>query len=433
MKKVVIIGGGFAGIRVAQGLNSSKYSVTIIDKNNYHQFQPLLYQVAISGLEPGSICFPYRGLVGRNSWINFIMAEVIQVDTEHRHVVTDDSQVIEYDYLVVSSGSQPNFYGNDNIKEHALTLKNIKDAVMIKDRLLSLLEAASQCKDPEHRQAKMTVVVVGGGPTGVEVAGALADMNKYVVEKDFDELGGDRVKIILVEGKDKLLSTMSDRSSKYALRSLRDMGVSVKLGMRVVDYDGMKVVLSDGTIIPTYTVVWVSGVMCQPIKGLPLDSIDKVSGRIIVDNYLRIESMNDVYAIGDISNMRGLDGILMHHPQVAPVAMQQADNVVHNLNALANLEDMRLESFVYNDPGSMATIGRKRAVVDIGTRHLEGSLAWLMWMGVHLRYLSGDRNRIMVLIEWMWYYFNYKSYSGMIMNRSRFADFHVFMNNDKKK
>ncbi len=408
MRNVVIIGCGFAGLTLARKINKKLFNVTIVDRNNYHQFPPLLYQVAISGMEPGSICFPIRGVFAK-SGVRFCMAEVQGIDREEKKIHTSAGE-IGYDYLVIAAGSTTNYFGNEQIKRNAFPMKSAEDALALRNRVLGNLEAASFEKDVFKRECLLSIVIVGGGATGVEIAGALSELKRYVLPEDFPELSGNSLKIYLIEGSGKLLKVMSRQSSRYALDSLLKMGVDIKLGNVVTGYDGTVAVLNDGSCINTALLIWVSGVTAERITGIPYEAAGP-GGRIITDIYARTEWDVSVFAIGDIAVTRSA-GNFIADPQVAPVAVQQAENLAFNFRAIET--GGRLRPFVYKNSGSMATIGRNRAVADIGKLHLNGRFAWLVWLIIHLRPILGVKNKIIILLDWIWNYFSYRSSMGLI-------------------
>lgn len=411
MKKVVIIGGGFAGIALARKLDKRLFDVTIIDKNNYHQFQPLLYQVAISGIEPGSICFPLRGVFGKVG-VSFILANVESIDIEQKCLSTSVGEV-KYDYLVIAAGTTTNFFGNSQFSEQTFPMKNTEDALWLRSRILQNLEEASLSKDPTERKRLLSIAIVGGGATGVEIAGALAELKRYVIPRDFPELAEDSLNIHLIEGSNKLLGAMSEKSSAYALKSLQRLGINVVLGKLVTEFDGRTASLKDGSKLELGLLIWVSGVTAIRFNGIP-DNCIGAGGRIITNLYSQLESEPSVFAIGDIAIARK-DGDFIRDPQVAPVAIQQAKTLAKNLVAIE--KGTQLTEFRYKNPGAMATIGRNKAVADINGHHLKGFFAWLAWLVIHLRSILGVRNKIIVLVDWIWNYFSFGKSTGLIMFR----------------
>lgn len=413
MKKIVIIGGGFAGLTLARKIDKKLFNVTIIDRNNYHQFQPLLYQVVMSGIEPESICFPLRRIFNGCN-ITYHMADVQSIDRAAKQVRTDIGN-IDYDYLVIATGAQTNYFNNSRIAGSSFPVKSVEDALRLRCRIQENLEAAAVERANIQPEQLLNIMIVGGGASGVEIAGALAEMKRYVVKRDFSEYIADSLHITLVEGADRLLTAMSERSSAYALTSLCKMGVEVMLNTRVKDYDGTTAVMDNGDSYHIGLLIWVSGVTVGRIEGIPDQTIGP-SGRVIVDRYSRLSCDDSVFAIGDVSIMSSAEGFL-HHPQVAPVAIQQAKTLARNFSALSHHCEML--PFVYKNRGSMATIGRNKAVVDIGKFNMHGFIAWVAWLTIHLRSNLGLRNKIIVLINWVWNYFSYHKAIGLILFKQK--------------
>jgi NADH:ubiquinone reductase (H+-translocating) len=403
LKRVVIIGGGFAGIKLTRKLSTQKFQVVLLDKNNYHLFQPLLYQVAMGGLEPSSIAYPLRR-IPRNKLIHFRMAEVVNIHPEENYIETNIGK-LTYDYLVIASGSKSNFYGNENIQKNALTLKSIPGSLDIRSWLFQNFEDAVLT----HNMDKSTIVIVGGGPTGVEVAGALADIKNHVLPNDYPELQFHRAKIYLVESGDKLLGAMSKTASKYSQKYLDDMDVEIIFNRQVKNYDGHSVLLSDGETIDTNIMIWTAGVLGNGIPGLSSDSILR-NQRYRVDSYNRIYHYENIFALGDVAAMQNEKEEA--HPMLAPVAIQQAKNLAANLNK-DNPEDWK--PFHYFDKGVLATVGRNKALADFGSLNLYGFFAWLIWVFVHLMSLVGFRNRVVVFTNWVLSYFSFGSAIRLII------------------
>ncbi len=398
--RVVIIGGGFGGIQLAKELKNKPFQVILIDRNNFHTFQPLLYQVATGGLEPDSIAFPLRKIFQGIKNVFFRMAEVEDIDTLNKTIKTDIGK-INYDYLVIATGSTNNFWGMKDIERNAMPLKSLREALDIRSLVLQNLEKA--LNDPKQREACMNFVVVGGGPTGVEVAGALGELTRHVLPNDYPELNKDEIDIYLVESNKMILASMAPQTSAKALTFLTKLGVQVILNTRLQTYDGEKVKLSNGTEILACTVIWSAGVQGQTITGIPSASIQK-GNRFIVNRYNQIEGLSNVFAIGDVAGMVE-EKYPNGHPMVAPVAIQQGKLLAKNLVQLIN--NNPLKQFSYKDKGSMATVGRNKAVVEIGAIRFQGAFAWFTWLAVHLMSLVGFRNRIVVLFNWMWNYLSY--------------------------
>jgi NADH dehydrogenase len=400
--RVIIIGGGFAGLTLAKKLASRDFQIVLIDKNNFHQFQPLFYQVAMSGLEPSSISFPFRKLFQKKENIHIRIAEVKEVKHKEREVVTSSGS-LRFDYLVIATGTDTNFFNNEQLKKHTLPMKSVSEALFLRNSILEDYEKAVTAPDYDSRQLYLDIVIVGGGPTGVEVAGALAEMRKYVIPKDYQELNSDEIDIYLLEGAPRLLSGMSEKAGKSAERFLKQLGVKVMTNAMVAECREGKVILKDGEEITAGKVIWAAGVKGNQIPGLPETSYVK-GGRLLVDRQNKVEGTKDIFALGDIAFMKE-ENYPEGHPQVAQVAIQQADHLGKNL--LRIHQEKTPLPFSYKDKGSMATIGRNKAVADLPAFHTSGFFAWTIWMLVHLFSLIGARNRIIVFINWIWNYFTY--------------------------
>jgi NADH dehydrogenase len=412
--KVVIIGGGFGGIEVAKRLKNKEVEVLMIDRHNYHTFQPLLYQVATGGLEADSIAFPLRKIFKNQKNFKFRNAEAKEIIPERKVVVTTVGE-IPYDYLVIATGSDTNFFGSKELEHYTMPMKTIPEALNLRSMLLQNLEEALVETDPVKKTSLLNFVVVGGGPTGVELSGALSELKRDVLKKDYPELDLDQVHIYLIEGSHVLLGPMSPQAQNSAQQFLEEMGVEVITDVRVESYDGEKIVLSNDRIILSKNVLWSAGVMGEVIPGLPKESIAR-GNRIQVDEYNRVKGLKDIFAIGDVAAMitdkypRGLPG-------VAPAAMQQGKQLSKNIIRIINNENEQLEPFTYFDKGSMATVGRNRAVVDIGKIRFQGIFAWFVWMFVHLMSLVGFRNKLVVFVNWIWSYFSYDRGTRLIIRR----------------
>jgi NADH dehydrogenase len=412
LKRVVIIGGGFGGIKFAQKLNDQQFEVVLVDRHNYHTFQPLLYQVATAGLEPDSIAGPLRKqLEGRKDFY-FRMATVEYVDPTLNHIQTDIG-ILDYDYLVIATGSKTNYFGNKSIMENAFPLKQIPQALDLRSHILQNFENAVIETNPEHLERHMNIVIVGGGPTGVEVAGALGELKKSVLPKDYPELDLSQMKITLVEGQDELLAAMSEKASRKSYDYVKNFDVDIKLESFVTDFDGEVATLSNGEMIQTYTVIWAAGVMGNVIDGLREQSIER--SRIVVDEYNLVKGHQNIFAIGDVATMKSAE-YPNGHPMMAPAAMQQGALLAKNLIAMEN--NKPLKAFNFHDKGSMATVGRNKAVVDMpGNITFGGFLAWLTWMFIHLVQIIGLRNRLVVFSNWVWNYFTYDRGTRLIIRR----------------
>ncbi len=412
-KRVVIVGGGLGGLRLAEDLYGSGMQVVLIDKNNFHQFPPLIYQIASAGIDPSSISFPFRQIFRKRKDFYFRMAEARMVDTEKKILQTSIGK-IDYDYLVLAAGATTNFFGNKNIEEWAIPMKTVPEAMGLRNALLSNFERALTCATEEERQELLNIVIVGGGATGVEIAGALSEMKRYVIPYDYPDMDFSLMHIYLIEAGDRLLAGMSQDSSRKAYDFLKSMGVDVQFGKMVTDYRDHKVIMKDGTEIPTRTFLWVSGIRANAMPGISDDHQGR-GFRFKVDQFNRILGLDGVFAIGD-QCLQTTDAAYPNgHPQVAQVAIQQAKNLAKNLKRInEGQDDSALTAFKYNNLGSMATIGRNKAVVEIGKFRSQGFFAWILWLVVHLRSILGVKNKMMVLLNWLWKYVSYNDSIRMI-------------------
>lgn len=412
-KRVVIVGGGLGGLRLAEDLYGSGMQVVLIDKNNFHQFPPLIYQIASAGIDPSSISFPFRQIFRKRKDFYFRMAEARMVDTEKKILQTSIGK-IDYDYLVLAAGATTNFFGNKNIEEWAIPMKTVPEAMGLRNALLSNLERALTCATEEERQELLNVVIVGGGATGVEIAGALAEMRRYVIPYDYPDMDSSLMHIYLIEAGDRLLAGLSQESSQKAYEFLKSMGVDIQFGKMVTDYRDHKVVMKDGTEIPTRTFLWVSGIRANAMPGIDESHMGR-GFRFKVDEYNRIPGVEDVFAIGDQCLQTSDASYPNGHPQVAQVAIQQAKNLAKNLKLInQGADSSELTAFRYKNLGSMATIGRNKAVVEIGKFRSQGFFAWVLWLVVHLRSILGVKNKMMVLLNWLWKYVSYNDSIRMI-------------------
>ncbi len=412
-KRVVIVGGGLGGLRLAEDLYGSGMQVVLIDKNNFHQFPPLIYQIASAGIDPSSISFPFRQIFRKRKDFYFRMAEARMVDTEKKILQTSIGK-IDYDYLVLAAGATTNFFGNKNIEEWAIPMKTVPEAMGLRNALLSNLERALTCATEEERQELLNVVIVGGGATGVEIAGALAEMRRYVIPYDYPDMDSSLMHIYLIEAGDRLLAGLSQESSQKAYEFLKSMGVDIQFGKMVTDYRDHKVVMKDGTEIPTRTFLWVSGIRANAMPGIDESHMGR-GFRFKVDEYNRIPGLNDVFAIGDQCLQTSDAAYPNGHPQVAQVAIQQAKNLAKNLKLInQGADSSELTAFHYKNLGSMATIGRNKAVVEIGKFRSQGFFAWVLWLVIHLRSILGVKNKMMVLLNWLWKYVSYNDSIRMI-------------------
>ena len=412
-KRVVIVGGGLGGLRLAEDLYGSGMQVVLIDKNNFHQFPPLIYQIASAGIDPSSISFPFRQIFRKRKDFYFRMAEARMVDTEKKILQTSIGK-IDYDYLVLAAGATTNFFGNKNIEEWAIPMKTVPEAMGLRNALLSNFERALTCATEEERQELLNVVIVGGGATGVEIAGALAEMRRYVIPYDYPDMDSSLMHIYLIEAGDRLLAGLSQESSQKAYEFLKSMGVDIQFGKMVTDYRDHKVVMKDGTEIPTRTFLWVSGIRANAMPGIDESHMGR-GFRFKVDEYNRIPGVEDVFAIGDQCLQTSDAAYPNGHPQVAQVAIQQAKNLAKNLKLInQGADSSELTAFRYKNLGSMATIGRNKAVVEIGKFRSQGFFAWVLWLVVHLRSILGVKNKMMVLLNWLWKYVSYNDSIRMI-------------------
>ena len=412
-KRVVIVGGGLGGLRLAEDLYGSGMQVVLIDKNNFHQFPPLIYQIASAGIDPSSISFPFRQIFRKRKDFYFRMAEARMVDSEKKILQTSIGK-IDYDYLVLAAGATTNFFGNKNIEEWAIPMKTVPEAMGLRNALLSNFERALTCATEEERQELLNVVIVGGGATGVEIAGALAEMRRYVIPYDYPDMDSSLMHIYLIEAGDRLLAGLSQESSQKAYEFLKSMGVDIQFGKMVPDYRDHKVIMKDGTEIPTRTFLWVSGIRANAMPGIDESHLGR-GFRFKVDEFNRIPGVDDVFAIGDQCLQTSDAAYPNGHPQVAQVAIQQAKNLAKNLKLInQGVDSSELTAFRYKNLGSMATIGRNKAVVEIGKFRSQGFFAWVLWLVVHLRSILGVKNKMMVLLNWLWKYVSYNDSIRMI-------------------
>lgn len=404
--KLVIIGAGFGGLRLARKLsNTTGFDITLIDRFNYHQFQPLFYQVATAGLDASNISFPLRKVFHHSRNVNIRMAEVQEINTIANKVVTNIGE-FEYNFLVISTGADTNFFGNTNMETYAFPMKSTTEALQLRHRILHNFEDALSLKDPLTLQRVMNIVVVGGGPTGVELSGALADMKRFVLPKDYPELDFSKMNIYLLEGTGKTLGAMSAKSSEQSQQYLERLGVTVMTNTLIKDYDGKTAVMQDGRSIESSMVIWAAGIKGNVPTGINKELIAK-GNRIKTDRQCRVIGSENIFAIGDVAYMEE-PAYPGGHPQVAPVAIQQADMLVNNLTRI-QMKSGKTEilEFAYHDQGAMATVGRNLAVVDMPKPklHFGGILAWFIWMSLHLMLILGVKNRFFVFINWLTNYF----------------------------
>lgn len=408
LPRIAVIGCGFAGLKFVKSIDSRKYQIVLLDKNNYHTFQPLMYQVASAGLEPDSIVYPIRKVFKGKKNFYFRMTEVEKVDTD-KHTIFTDIGELTYDYLLIATGATNNFFGMADMAEHSRPMKSLLEALDLRSRILQNFESALNTSDLEKREALMNFVIVGAGATGVELAGALAELKKHVLPQDYPDLDVRRMQIHVIEAADRVLSAMSDHASKKSEDFLRKMGVNVWLNTKVLSYDGYEVV-TDSKKMKTGTLIWSAGVQGNPVEGINVEL--ERGARIPVDSHGMVEGKENVYALGDVAMMKTSD-FPQGHPMLASVAGQQGHWLAKNFKRLAKGKD--LKEFRYNDKGTMATIGRHLAVVDMKNFKFSGALAWFVWMFVHLMLLVDYRSRLVVFINWVWSYVNYDKGTRLIV------------------
>jgi NADH:ubiquinone reductase (H+-translocating) len=412
--RIIVIGGGFGGLEVVKNLKNLKAQVVLFDKYNHHTFQPLLYQVATSGLETNSIVAPFRRLFGSQNDFYFRLGEVINIKPEENYIETSIGGV-KYDYLVIASGAVTNFYGMKDVEKYSSSMKTIVDATKLRNKIIRQLEYALLTGDQEVMNSLMDFVIVGGGPTGVELAGALTELKKNVFPKDYKELDMQQMDINLVEASPRLLNGMSEQAGKKALEFLTEMGVKVHLNTAVKSYDGYEVILNTGEKLISRSLIWAAGVTGNPVGGLKQEVISR-GNRITVDEYNRVKGYENIFAIGDVALMEGDSKFPKGHPQMAPPAQQQGRLVAKNIRNIIHKKP--LTPFRYFDKGSMATIGRHKAVVDMGKIRFQGFFAWYVWMFVHLMSIVGFRNKVFTFFSWMWNYFSYDRSNRLIIGRN---------------
>lgn len=409
--RIIIIGGGFGGINLIKNLKKTDYQIVLLDKRNFHTFQPLLYQVSTSGLEPESIAYPLRKLIRNQKNMHFRLAEVDHIDTNLKKVRTDIGD-LSYDYLVIATGTRTNFFGNKTIEDNAVWMKSLPQALNIRSLMFENLERANRTEDPVKRKELLRFVIAGAGPTGVELSGAFAELRSNVLQADYPDMDISEIEIHLVEGADRVLPPFSEYSSKKAQKFLEDMGVTIHLKTFVDNYEDNRMTTKGDLILDTATFIWSAGVTGAAISGFEETSLLPKINRYKVDRYNKVAGFQDIYAIGDIALMQTED-FPKGHPQVAQPAIQQGKNLAVNFkNKLKNKE---LKPFSYFDKGSMATIGRNKAVVDIGKVRFAGFFAWFIWMFIHLWFLVGFRNRVVTFFNWTYSYINFDKAARLII------------------
>lgn len=401
LKRVVVIGGGFGGLQLAKNLDSKQFQVVMVDKYNFHQFQPLFYQVATAGLDAGSISYPLRKNFQKKKNFHFRMCEAQQVIPEQKVIKTTIGD-IDYDYLVIATGCDTAYFGNDKLKETTFALKSTAEAILLRNKVLLSLEEAVSEKNEDIKKELLTFVIVGGGATGVELSGALADMRKTVLPKDYPEIDFNMMEIHLIDGSARLLAGMSEKASSGVAKALVKRNVLIQQNAFVTSYEDGVVKVSNGNEIRSRNVFWVAGISPNGLAGMKDDTA--IRGRILIDDYCRVKGYDDIFAIGDTA-LQITDKTPKGHPQVAQVALQMAKALAKNLNG-AN-KGKKEKKFVYKDRGSLATVGKNAAVADLGPFKFSGLVAWWLWLFIHILTIVGMRNRLSVFINWVWNYLNY--------------------------
>lgn len=409
MKKIIVIGGGFAGLRFIKNLKRGLFEVLLIDRLNHHQFQPLFYQVATSQIEPSSISFPLRKIFQKRKDVSVRLAEVLSVDPESGTINTTAGD-LKYDYLVIATGGKTNFFGNESIMNNALSLKTTYEAIKIRNIVLENFENIFNAGD-DADDGMFNIVIVGAGPTGVELAGAFAEIKRDILPKDFPGIDHSRLKIILLEGGSHTLGTMSDLAKRKSEKYLKKLGVILKTEVLVKNYNGDTLTLSNGEVIASKNVIWAAGITGNLIKGLSSESIT-TAGRIRVDRFNKVSGYGNIYAIGDIAYMV-TPKYPKGHPQVANVAINQGRTLARNFKLIQ--KGGKLTEYEYKDLGSMATVGRNKAVVDLPFIRFGGYFAWYVWMFLHLMLILSVRNKLIIFINWAWNYFTKNSSLRLIL------------------
>lgn len=411
LPRVVIIGGGFAGINLAKILANKEVQIVLLDKDNYHTFQPLLYQVSTAGLEPDSIAYPLRKIIKNHKHSFFRLADVNSIDTISQIVETNIGN-LSYDYLVIATGTKTNFFGNKSIETNSMPMKKVPQALNIRSLILQNFEKATIANSIEERKAFLNFVIVGGGPTGVELAGAIAELKNHILPRDYRDLDSSSMQIHLLEGNSRVLPPMSEHASKKAEKFLRDLGVQVHCNTFVKDYNGLSVITNTDLTLESETLIWAAGVTGDPINGLEANSLLERTNRYKVNQYNQVEGYTNIFALGDIAYME-TEAYPNGHPQVAQPAIQQGKLLGNNLLRL--IKNKPLKPFIYKDKGSMATIGRNKAVVDLKHYKFAGFFAWFVWMFVHLMSLAGFRNRVITFFNWTYNYINFDKAARLII------------------
>ena len=424
--RIVIIGGGFAGISLSKKLKNKNFQVVLLDKHNYHTFQPLLYQVATGGLEAGSIAYPIRKVIQEYKNFYFRLTSVKEIDTQNQKIISEIGD-LHYDYLVIATGSKTNYFGNKEIERNSMSMKTIPQSLNIRSLILENFEQAVLTKDIAEQNALINFVLVGAGPTGVELAGALAEMKRAILQKDYPDLDISKMEINLVQSSDRVLNTMSEKSSAAAEKFLTNLGVKVHKNVRVTNYDGRTISTNSDLTFETATVIWTAGVQGAAIHGLDAKSLVERVERIRVNQYNQVVGYNNIFAIGDVASMETAN-YPQGHPMMAQPALQQGDLLGENLVKLVANQPMK--PFEYNDKGSMATIGRNLAVVDLPKYHFNGVFAWFVWMFVHLFSLIGFKNKAVVFLNWVYNYIRFDREGRLIVRPFKKRSFVTFTSDE---
>lgn len=424
--RVVIIGAGFAGLSIAKNLKNKNFQVVLIDKHNYHNFQPLMYQVATGGLEAGSIAYPIRKVIHHYKDFYFRLTAVKEIDTKNQTIISEIGD-LHYDYLVLATGSKTNFFGNKEIERNAMSMKTIPQSLNIRSLILENFEQAVLTKDTAEKESLINFVLVGGGPTGVELAGALAEMKKAILQKDYPDLDIEKMQINLIQSGDRILNTMSEKSSVEAQHFLEKLGVKIWKNLRVTNYDGRQITTNSEVTFDAATVIWTAGVQGALIKGLDVNSLVSKVERIKVNQYNQVKGYETIFAIGDIALME-TELYPEGHPMMAQPALQQGRLLSKNL--VVHSQKKPMQPFEYKDKGSMATIGRNLAVVDLPKFHFSGIFAWFVWMIVHLYSLIGFKNKAVVFLNWMYNYIRFDREGRLIIRPFKKKIFTTFTSDE---
>lgn len=411
LPRIIVIGGGFGGISFIKQLKKAKVQIVLFDRHNYHSFQPLLYQVSTAGLEPDSIAYPLRKVFRDYTNFHFRMAEVEHINTKE-NIISTSIGSLPFDYLVIATGTRTNFFGNESVAKYSMPMKTVPQALNIRSLILQNIEAADRALNVEDRKRFLNFVVAGAGPTGVELAGALAEFRNGILENDYPELDEDDMEVHLIEGQNRILPPMSETASRKAQVFLEKLGVKIHLETLISGYDGRTVTTTDGKKLLTATFIWAAGVTGAPVNGIEASSLVDRIQRYKVDRFNKIEGYPNLYAIGDIALME-TEKYPKGHPQVAQPAIQQGKLLGKNFRNLLN--GKKLDRFEYRDKGTMATVGRNKAVVDLHRLHFGGAIAWFIWMFVHLWFLVGFRNRVVTFFNWTYNYINYDKAARLII------------------